>query len=304
MSDLLKIKRGTLAQLKTYVPADGEPVYATDLRQLYVGNGTASLGVAVTGYLNSPMTIYVTPSGSATGHGLTVNDSVTPSRSLALASNYNWAKLGDMKINIGTGSYTLSSNLVWQNPAPLYIVGSPSNPALTKITTTYDQSYGGVFQVENHGSMYVDGFNIDTTAANNANNKNRGITSTLDSSVTVANIKFTGNWDTYIMAVESSCVSIVGDLAMSGVARYGAICADGKSTISLSPITTSLVSSPTITSFIYATHMSNVIFNGIMQTSGSGTVANKYSLSYSSCVKLNNTILPGTGTDSAFNLFL
>lgn len=45
----LQIRRGTNADRTTITPLVGEPVFTTDTKQLYVGDGTTAGGVAVGG---------------------------------------------------------------------------------------------------------------------------------------------------------------------------------------------------------------------------------------------------------------
>jgi len=42
-----QLKRGTIDRVLLYVPAEGEPVYATDTNQLFVGDGTTPGGIPV-----------------------------------------------------------------------------------------------------------------------------------------------------------------------------------------------------------------------------------------------------------------
>lgn len=44
-----QIKRGTIDRVLLYVPAQGEPVYATDTNKLYVGDGTTPGGILISG---------------------------------------------------------------------------------------------------------------------------------------------------------------------------------------------------------------------------------------------------------------
>lgn len=44
-----QLRRGDLAQVQNYVPADGELVFSTSTRQLYVGDGNTVGGHLITG---------------------------------------------------------------------------------------------------------------------------------------------------------------------------------------------------------------------------------------------------------------
>jgi hypothetical protein len=53
----LQIRRGTQAELTTFVPAEGEPVYTTDSKRLYVGDGLTPGGIdiSVVGGIGGPL---------------------------------------------------------------------------------------------------------------------------------------------------------------------------------------------------------------------------------------------------------
>jgi hypothetical protein len=60
-----QIKRGTIDRVLLYVPAEGEPVYATDINQLFVGDGVTPGGIVVSGYTggNLDFGTFVEPAG-------------------------------------------------------------------------------------------------------------------------------------------------------------------------------------------------------------------------------------------------
>ena len=45
----LRIRRGTDAQRQNFTPEQGELIYVTDTQELYVGDGTTSGGLRITG---------------------------------------------------------------------------------------------------------------------------------------------------------------------------------------------------------------------------------------------------------------
>lgn len=47
----LRIRRGTNADRTTITPVQGEPIYTTDTKKLYVGDGTTAGGVVIGGAL-------------------------------------------------------------------------------------------------------------------------------------------------------------------------------------------------------------------------------------------------------------
>lgn len=104
----LKLRRGTDSGRTAITPAEGEPIYTTDTKQLYIGDGTTAGGVAVGGGVSDGDKGDITVSGS--GSTWTIdNDAVTygkiqnvstTSRLLGRAS----AGAGDIEeITIGSG---------------------------------------------------------------------------------------------------------------------------------------------------------------------------------------------------------
>jgi hypothetical protein len=104
----LKLRRGTNSGRTAITPAEGEPIYTTDTKELYVGDGTTAGGIKITGGLADGDKGDITVSG--TGATWTIdNDAVTyakiqnvtnTSRLLGRAS----AGAGDIEeITIGSG---------------------------------------------------------------------------------------------------------------------------------------------------------------------------------------------------------
>ena len=79
----LKLRRGTDSQRQLITPADGELVYATDTKKLYIGDGTTAGG--------NP----VDTAGTALGSNLSLN-------------NYNLTGTGNINID---GNMTLTGNI-------------------------------------------------------------------------------------------------------------------------------------------------------------------------------------------------
>ena len=79
----LKLRRGTDSQRQLITPADGELVYATDTKKLYIGDGTTAGG--------NP----VDTAGTALGSNLSLN-------------NYNITGTGNINVD---GNMTLTGNI-------------------------------------------------------------------------------------------------------------------------------------------------------------------------------------------------
>jgi hypothetical protein len=70
-----QIKRGTIDRVLLYTPASGEPVYATDINKLYVGDGYTPGGIPIGGTGgggNLDFGTFVEPSGFTLDLGVIV----------------------------------------------------------------------------------------------------------------------------------------------------------------------------------------------------------------------------------------
>lgn len=292
MSDLIKIKRGTLKQIKDHVPGEGEPVWATDQKRLYVGDGTTPGGYPIGPYLEKPMAMYVTPTGNPTSSGFSWSEATTLTTAWNRAKSYNWRQLGDMTIYVGTGSYTLTQSLSgWTACPPLDVIGDIDNPSNVTITTTYSHSYGGTFQSSAGSVLKVQGMTLDTTAANDANNQQRALVAWSNGMLYAVNVNFTGNWETMFTSVESGLLNQWGNSTISGVSRNAIYYADGTSAIVVQPGTTSFVSNPTIKSINSAVGSSTIWYDGVRQYTGAATVTYKHNAYGFSSIQLNGTTI-------------
>lgn len=190
----------------------------------------------------------------------------------------------------------------WKAGPPLSVVGSPSDPSLTTITTTFSHSYGGTFQASEGGFLSINGFTLSTTAANNSSNKQRGIVSWMGSIAKAYNVNFSGNWEGPFVSIESSVLEHSGNMTMSGVVRNAVYYVDGASSITIYPATTSYASTPTINCTISCVGASNLSFEGVRQFVGSSNTAYSLSMYGYSSVRRNGTAVPGTSTITGSNV--
>jgi hypothetical protein len=166
----LKLRRGTNAGRAAITPAEGEPIFTTDTKQLYIGDGTTAGGVAVGGGggVSDGDKGDITVSG--TGATWTIdNDAVTyakiqnvtnTSRLLGRAS----AGAGDIEeITIGSG-LTLAGTTISASGgggglgSPMAIVTKTANETVTSSTTLQDDDH--LYQALTANKTYIFNFNL------------------------------------------------------------------------------------------------------------------------------------------------
>ncbi len=147
----LKLRRGTNAGRTAITPAEGEPIYTTDTKQLYIGDGSTAGGVAVGGGISDgdKGDITVSSSGAtwtidndAVTYGKIQNVSAT-SRLLGRASS----GAGDVEeITIGSGLTLTGTTLSAGGGggglgAPTYVVTKTADETVTSSTTLQDDDH-------------------------------------------------------------------------------------------------------------------------------------------------------------------
>jgi hypothetical protein len=158
----LKLRRGTNAGRTAITPAEGEPIYTTDTKQLYIGDGSTAGGVAVGGGISDgdKGDITVSSSGAtwtidndAVTYGKIQNVSAT-SRLLGRASS----GAGDVEeITIGSGLTLTGTTLSAGGGggglgAPTYVVTKTADETVTSSTTLQDDDH--LFQALTSGKSY------------------------------------------------------------------------------------------------------------------------------------------------------
>jgi hypothetical protein len=171
----LKLRRGTNSGRTAITPAEGEPIYTTDTKELYVGDGTTAGGIKITGGLADGDKGDITVSGS--GATWTVdNDAVTYAKIQNVSAASKLLGRGDsgsgdvQEITLGTGLTmtgttlaasgggsapqvqvdTITSSQTWTPPAwgkyfkvYLYGGGSGGGSGARQATTTARSGGGG-----------------------------------------------------------------------------------------------------------------------------------------------------------------
>lgn len=179
----LKFRRGTNSGRTAITPAEGEPIYTTDTKQLYIGDGTTAGGVAVGGGGVSDGDkgdITVTSSGATwtIDNGVVtyakMQDVSATSRLLGRAS----AGAGDVEeITIGSGltltGSTLSASGGSSLGAPTYVVTKTADETVTNSSTV--QNDDELFQALTSGKSYIIEFKLLTCRTNTTDAVGMGI---------------------------------------------------------------------------------------------------------------------------------
>lgn len=160
----LRLRRGTAAELATVTPAEGELIYVTDTKALYVGDGATSGGKFltsgssltqnivlngrnITGTGNIDITGNIHATGSITADGsLTLGDSDTDN--VVFAADINSSIVPNTTDTFNLGSSSKEWNAVYANQIIATTVGT--------LTTTHVGTFKGTF-VNEDSSLIIDG---------------------------------------------------------------------------------------------------------------------------------------------------
>lgn len=171
----LKLRRGTNSGRAAITPAEGEPIYTTDTKELYVGDGTTAGGIKITGGIADGDKGDITVSSS--GATWTIdNDSVTyakiqnvsaTSRLLGRASS----GAGDVEeITIGSGLSLTGTTLSASGGgggslgAPTFVVTKTTDETVTNSSTV--QNDDELFQALTGGKSYIVEFKLLVSRTN------------------------------------------------------------------------------------------------------------------------------------------
>jgi hypothetical protein len=164
----LKLRRGTNSGRTAITPAEGEPIYTTDTKELYVGDGTTAGGIKITGAAvtdgdKGDITV------SSSGATWTVdNDAVTYAKIQNVSAASKLLGRGDsssgdvQEITLGTGltmtGTTLAASGGGALGAPTYVVTKTANETVTSSTTLQDDDH--LYQALTANKTYIFNFNL------------------------------------------------------------------------------------------------------------------------------------------------
>ncbi len=141
----LKLRRGTDSGRTAITPAEGEPIYTTDTKQLYIGDGTTAGGVAVGGGVSDGDKGDITVSSS--GATWTIDNGVVTYAKLQDVSDSNRllgrasSGAGDAEeITIGSG-LSVSGTTLSALGAPIAVVTKTADETVTSSTTLQDDDH-------------------------------------------------------------------------------------------------------------------------------------------------------------------
>ena len=296
MSDLIKIRRGTKAQLATYTPADGEMVYATDINRLSIGSGSLVGGRGIgREVLTADRTYYVATTGSDLNDGLTVgNPFLTIQKGINAASAIDGATY-NVTVQVAAGTWTLTASL---NPKPTVgsgtytLRGDPTTPANVLLTRS---TVGHVVEDTCPSPWVLDGFKLTNTAASSSD-----LIRCFNAAVLyVRNVEL-GATSRYQIQVNTGALAFIdGPITISGSAYcFASAQATGMLQFANTPVVT-LTGTPAFSySFVYATTGG---FCYLVATYSGAATGKRYDVGLNAVVSIAGggaTYLPGnvTGT--------
>jgi len=146
----LKIRRGTEAERVNITPAEGELIYTTDTKLVWVGDGSTEGGVQVTG-----------TGGGGTVGLLEVSDDNTPQLGGNLDLN-NFSIIGTGEINIDGNIYATGNISLGDNPADTINVGGQITGSLVPVTND-------AYTLGSNSNRWGDVFATDINVSGDAN---------------------------------------------------------------------------------------------------------------------------------------
>jgi len=158
----LKFRRGTEANRTSITPAEGEPIFTTDEKKLYIGDGTTAGGVAVGGGggLGAPTYVVTKTADETVTNSNTLQNDDELSQALEANKTY-W-----IEIRIVTSSSTTSCNMrVGINGNSEGFFGNPSGIPTSLMNGVAFASTGQTLTNANVVTRYPIGGAIKTTSA-------------------------------------------------------------------------------------------------------------------------------------------
>jgi len=97
----LRIRRGTDAERLTITPANGEPIYTTDTKLLYVGDGTTAGGKLISGTLSDDATPQLGGDLDLNGNNITGTGNINITGTITATGNINLGDGAEDNVNVG-----------------------------------------------------------------------------------------------------------------------------------------------------------------------------------------------------------
>jgi hypothetical protein len=238
----LLLRRGLEADRLSFTPAEGELIYVTDTKLIYVGDGVTAGGILVAGGTTPPTTpTYALSRSSATvNEGGTVTVTLTTTNvsngtAVPYTSTGTGITAGDLGLSSLTGSFTVNSNtasLVLNITADITTEGSetftvtlnsitPTTSVSVTINDTSPAPSTPSYSLSRSSSSITEGsfFTITLTTTNVANGTNVPYTITGVSSADIDGDSLTGNF-TINANTDSIIFSVADDGVTEGVETF------------------------------------------------------------------------------------
>jgi hypothetical protein len=177
----LKLRRGTNAGRTAITPAEGEPIFTTDTKELYVGDGSTAGGIKITGGLADGDKGDITVSSS--GATWTIdNDAVSYAKIQNVSAASKLLGRGDsgsgdvQEITLGDGLTMTGTTLAASGGgggglgAPTYVVTKTADETITDSVTIQDDDE--LFQALTSGKSYIIELKLLICRTNNSNTVN------------------------------------------------------------------------------------------------------------------------------------
>ena len=279
MSNTIQFKRGNFINIPS--PADNEPYYITDFNNLRVGSGSALRGVGEMSQANVSRVYYVSPSGSYSATGLTIDESTTLQGAVQKAKNVNWNQINRVYVQLANGTYNVSQSIDWSNTSnvgQLWFRGNSGSPQSVIINSTHTHSFTGIFNTFG-GSLKISDLSLQTSYADVVGNNQVAVSAYQDGLLYCWNVRFGGTFYRYVSVGEGSVGMFDNGLNIYGKCRDTAFYAYRNSEIQLYNSTISFTGTPSINTFLAASEGSIINNYGTTNFSGSRSITTSYKLS-------------------------
>lgn len=220
----LRLKRGTNSQRTGYTPIEGELVYSTDTKEVYVGDGSTAGGVQVGGL-----------GGSATLESLTNVQNINPTKDNLLVYNgSSWAATANPALDVRGNIYSDDSTLLVDaingqivgavNTTSVVSSGNIVGNLVGNVTGTVTGSligasqgaHTGTFDGDMTGSVFGDGSSVLVDGVNDSiHGTFMGI---IDPT---ASGRFTGKVDTTQNITSTADITTTANLNAAGITASG-----------------------------------------------------------------------------------
>ncbi len=150
MSQKIQLRRGTFAELGTVTPDSGEPIWTTDRKLLYVGDGSTQGGINVN-KLHSDAMVVVDPIGTPTENAQKLRDAYAAAKNITTPFGEARSALNRVVVLVLPGVYDFatgdgSNNGLVMDTEFVDLIGLTSEPSEVVITSQIATASRGTLQ--------------------------------------------------------------------------------------------------------------------------------------------------------------